>query len=199
MKGNKSIRKVRLPGLPKTTVRAHADSGSDMGESHYDVLGVDGRTASTEEIKRAYKSLVRSRLSVFFFFFSNDDVWRLGTSHAYNIAPSQPPSLPPFAPRRSRFTRTSKVVLWMDSCACRGRGRRGSLQTSSSSVSPTPPQPPVLRSTSFSRSKNKREKTTIPFICGHAFHRLSDHHTRADNAADAVSHELVQYYFLSVR
>lgn len=51
----------------------------------------------------------------------------------------------------------------------------------------------------FFSFKKKREITTIPFICGHALHRLSDHHTRADNAADAVSHELVQYYFLSVR
>ena len=50
-------RLVRGGSRPNTSLRVHVMGG--VSQSHYDVLGVNGRTASTEEIKRAYKSLVR--------------------------------------------------------------------------------------------------------------------------------------------
>jgi hypothetical protein len=55
-------------GCPFTVAPTWGRRG-DMVESHYAVLGVDGRTASTEEIKRAYKSRVRRRLSLLWSFF----------------------------------------------------------------------------------------------------------------------------------
>jgi len=95
----------------------------DAARSHYEVLGVDGRTASVDDIKRAYKSRVRTHAH-------RDFSW-LGT--LLYVSPISGSlngiSVLGFMRRCLRSTRTSKAGAWMHLCACRGRGRRGSSRT----------------------------------------------------------------------